>query len=78
MRALLLFAWTSILSAAEFLQALPADPGQIYERTCFQTGGAYSDLANLRSDVAIVYGIDPKLPDRIKTWRDRGYRTRAK
>jgi hypothetical protein len=24
--------------------------------------------------VAIVYGIDPGLPERIRTWRDRGYR----
>ena len=29
---------------------------------------------NLRSDVAIVYGIDPGLPKRIATWRERGYR----
>jgi hypothetical protein len=28
----------------------------------------------LRSDVAIVYGIDPGLPQRIQTWRDHGYR----
>lgn len=50
------------------------DPLQHLERTCFQTGQAYSDVANLRSDVAIVYGIDPGLPARIQTWRDRGYR----
>jgi hypothetical protein len=50
------------------------DPGQILERTCFQTGAPYSDAANARSDVAICYGIDPGLPGRIKTWRDRGYR----
>ena len=30
--------------------------------------------SNLRSDVAIVYGIDAGLPQRIQTWRDRGYR----
>jgi hypothetical protein len=53
---------------------LPADPGQTLERTCFQTGGFYSDSANLRSDVAIVYGIDAKLPGRIATWRNKGYR----
>ena len=29
---------------------------------------------NLRSDVAIAYGIDAGLPQRIQTWRDRGYR----
>lgn len=51
-----------------------ADPQQALERTCFQTGQAWSEFANLRSDVAIVYGIDPGLPGRIQTWRDRGYR----
>lgn len=52
----------------------PKDPLQELERTCFQTGGPWSDAGNLRSDVAIVYGIDPGLPARIATWRDRGYR----
>jgi hypothetical protein len=50
------------------------DAKQKLERTCFQTSQAYSSRANLRSDVAIVYGIDPGLPARIQTWRDRGYR----
>lgn len=50
------------------------DPDQLLERTCFQTGQGYSDNGNLRSDVAIVYGIDPGLPGRIQTWRDHGYR----
>jgi hypothetical protein len=74
--ALAIFLALPFVSAAStnYLPALPPDPGQILERTCFQTGGSYSDTANLRSDVAIVYGIDPRLPDRIKTWRDRGYR----
>lgn len=52
----------------------PPDPNQQLERTCFQTGAAWSDRANLRSDVAIVYGIDSKLPERMATWRERGYR----
>jgi len=50
------------------------DPDQLLERTCFQTGSAYSGNGNLRSDVAIVYGIDKGLPGRIETWRDHGYR----
>lgn len=50
------------------------DPKQVQERTVFQTGKPYSDRINLRGDVAIVYGIDSGMPDRIKTWRDRGYR----
>jgi hypothetical protein len=52
----------------------PSDPRQVLERTCFQTGEPWSDKGDLRSDVALVYGIDSGLPDRIKTWRDQGYR----
>jgi hypothetical protein len=33
---------------------------------------AWSPLGNLRSDVAMVYGIDKTLPDRVKSWRERG------
>lgn len=43
------------------------------ERLSFQTGGPWSPRANLDADVAMVYGIDPKLPARIETWRQRGY-----
>jgi hypothetical protein len=62
------------LIAADAGFSFPADPDQRLERTCFQTSAPYSDNANLRSDVAIVYGIDAGLPQRIQTWRDRGYR----
>lgn len=51
-----------------------SDPNQALERTCFQTASAYQDDINLCSDVAIVYGIDKGMPDRIKTWKERGYR----
>ena len=74
----LVFAWglgtVGSLIAADNPPPFPPDPGQNLERTCFQTGGAWSESGNLRSDVAIVYGIDPGLPGRIATWRDRGYR----
>jgi hypothetical protein len=56
------------------LPAFPADPNQILERTSFQTSKAWSPVGNLRSDVAMVYGIDSSLPERVKSWRDRGYR----
>jgi hypothetical protein len=62
------------LRAADLPPPFPTDPNQSLERTCFQTGGAWSNEGNLRSDVAIVYGVDPGLPQRIQTWRDRGYR----
>ena len=77
-RCLFLFLGGSLavcsLAAADLTSAFPVDPLQALERTCFQTGQAYSDIANLRSDVAIVYGIDAGLPKRIETWRNRGYR----
>ncbi len=62
------------LRAADALSPFASDTNQVLERTCFQTGASWSEKSDLRSDVAIVYGIDPKLPDRIKTWRDHGYR----
>jgi hypothetical protein len=51
--------------------ALAAEP----EFTCFQTSRPFSEGINVGADVAIVYGIDASLPDRLKTWRDRGYVT---
>jgi hypothetical protein len=69
----LLATWL-VASASGLPPRFPPDPGQALERTCFQTGGAWSSAGNLRSDVAIVYGIDPGLPQRIDTWRQRGYR----
>jgi len=62
------------LRAADVPSPFAADTNQVLERTCFQTGAPWSEKSDLRSDVAIVYGIDPKLPDRITTWRDHGYR----
>ena len=62
------------LRAAEPASPFAADPNQALERTCFQTGGAWSSAGNLRSDVAIVYGIDAGLPARMQTWREHGYR----
>jgi len=52
----------------------PRDPDQLRERTCFQTAQPWNAAGNLRSDVAIVYGVDAGLPARLRTWRDRGYR----
>jgi hypothetical protein len=60
----------SSLAAAE----RPVDRWQSLERTCFQTGRGYDDSINVRSDVAIVYGIDPGLRARIESWRARDYR----
>jgi hypothetical protein len=70
---ILLLATASVFGA-EVPVAFPFDPQQSQERTSFQTGAPWSGIADLRSDVVLVYGIDPGLPQRIQTWRDHGYR----
>jgi hypothetical protein len=62
------------VQAQENPPAFPEDPAQILERTCFQTAKPWSPQGNLRSDVALVYGIDNTLPERVFSWRNRGYR----
>ena len=62
------------LFAAETSSSFASDTNQVLERTSFQTGKPWSPSGNLRSDVAIVYGIDTNLPARIETWREHGYR----
>jgi hypothetical protein len=54
--------------------AFPRDPAQVLERTSFQTSKPWSPLGNLRADVAMVYGIGNGLEERVRSWRDRGYR----
>jgi len=49
-------------------------PSNDLERTCFQTSQFWSPQGDLRSDVAIAYGIGTNLAERIATWRDHGYR----
>jgi hypothetical protein len=44
------------------------------ERLTFQTSGPWSPRTNLNADVAMVYGIGPRMPDNLKTWRDHGYK----
>ena len=64
----------SAVDAATNAPAFPMDPAQTLERTSFQTSQAWSPVGNLRSDVAMVYGIGNNLAERVKSWRDRGYR----
>lgn len=65
---------STLATAGDLPPAFPSDPLQHLERTCFQTSRPWSPQGNLRSDVALVYGIDKSLPDRVSQWRQRGYR----
>ncbi len=54
--------------------AVPNDPDQTRERTSFQTLVPWDPKLHLGSDVAMCYGIDPTLGDRIAGWKAQGYR----
>src|SRR5260370_15582083 len=43
------------------------------QRLSFQTSGPWSPRTNLNADVAMVYGIGPRMPPNIETWRQHGY-----
>ncbi|RYY55126.1 MAG: hypothetical protein EOO09_11740 [Chitinophagaceae bacterium] len=46
------------------------------EKTAFQVADGWSEDFDVRSDVAIVYGINDaggKFRERVKSWRDKGY-----
>ena len=43
------------------------------ERLSFQTSGPWSPRTNLNAAVAMVYGIGPRMPANIETWKQRGY-----
>ena len=55
-------------------KATPAVPK---EKTAFQTAHAWIPEIDVRSDIAIVYGVSERgnvsFEDRVKSWRDHGY-----
>jgi hypothetical protein len=64
--ALLLFATAASLHPSGAERAAE-------ERLSFQTSGPWSPRTNLNADVAMVYGIGPRMPASIETWRKHGY-----
>jgi hypothetical protein len=51
----------------------PYDPRQTRERTSMQTGAGYAADLDVGVDVVMVYGVDPSLPERLRSWSDQGY-----
>ncbi|HKN21693.1 MAG TPA: hypothetical protein VJX73_09765 [Terracidiphilus sp.] len=43
------------------------------ERLTFQSGDPWTPRINVNADAAMVYGIGPKLPGLVNSWRDHGY-----
>lgn len=52
----------------------PPDPRQSQERTSFQTHANWDPMLQLRSDVAMCYGVDPTIGTRVAQWKAQGYR----
>jgi len=50
-----------------------SDPNQRLERTCFQSERGYQPEIDIKSDVAISYGIGPKAKEKIESWKKEGY-----
>ena len=67
--ALIILCAASVASPAEE-PPMKASP---LERTCFQVAAPYAPQMDIKSDVAIVYGVDESLPERAAGWRGRGY-----
>src|SRR5579871_2228789 len=63
-----------IAMAQSNLTTRPADPNQSLERTSFQTGARWDPKLQLRSDVAMCYGVGPDIGKRVAQWRAQGYR----
>jgi hypothetical protein len=71
--ALAVFLLSALMVRAQLPQ--PADLRAQEQRLTFQTAGSWSPRVNLNADVAMVYGISRFMPERMKSWRDRGYIT---
>ena len=71
--ALAIFFLTASMTRAQ--TSLPVDLRSQEQRLTFQTSGPWSARVHLNADVAIVYGINKTLPERMKSWRDHGYIT---
>ena len=65
-----------VLSATAAAQVtLPAQSSPPADDTLiFQTGNAWSPRVNVEAGTVMTYGINHDLPDRIRSWKDHGYR----
>jgi len=52
----------------------PDSPSADVERTCFQAASPWRPEFDIRSDVAIVYGVNSSTRERIARYKSRGYR----
>lgn len=73
-----------LLTAFYRLSAQRPDDDRDRQKTAFQTASGWMPQIDIRSDVAIIYGVNGNpsdrrhkgaFTDRVKSWQDRGYAT---
>lgn len=64
----------TLLLAAATLPLAAQTPHPPADDLIFQTSQGWSPRVNVESQMVMVYGIDSTMPERIKSWRDHGYR----
>ena len=69
-RAMKILALVLTLSTAALAQA----PFQAEDTLIFQTGNGWSPRVNVEAGSVMIYGITGNMPDRIRSWKDHGYR----
>ncbi|WP_446742732.1 hypothetical protein [Silvibacterium acidisoli] len=60
--------------ASALIAQTPATP-QPKDARIFQTGSPWTPRININADMVLVYGINNNVGDRIRSWREHGYRT---
>jgi hypothetical protein len=68
-RAFLIFA-----ASYPFLASAQSVPSKTQDRLIFQTGKEWSPRTNINADTVMVYGLDDTTSERIRSWREHGYR----
>ncbi|MFT3700923.1 MAG: hypothetical protein QM802_01025 [Agriterribacter sp.] len=77
MKAILLFCVCLFIAIIANAQGGAEKRNDLKEKTTFQTAHQWIPEIDVRSDVAIVYGVSERgkmtFEERVKSWRDRGY-----
>jgi hypothetical protein len=67
-----------LLSLAVSTMAQNTDPIVSKQKTAFQTSSPWMPEIDVRSDIAIVYGVNDRkgmtFEQRVQSWRDHGYK----
>lgn len=75
--ACLTLACLFVITGSSLAQSNSKDKFPKKEKTTFQTSGQWKPVTDVRSDVAIVYGVNDRpnmtFEQRVQSWRDRGY-----